>query len=300
MVSQLQLRPGSSVLIQGMSDRHDDVFYVRAKTGLERAHLHRTSFTTIIRFPNRSKMLSRFLDNAKQHDLWFQAIRTFGYRGDQEIEVVFEGSFPDDESHFVYRLSIERVLEELLPDPEARTTSTEILQFSRPIMGNVMSTVYHLDIPLIGGRFHKVRMKTTGIGKFFKHDQGKLLLVGLRLDLNSMTLTVDTAFSRKKHFLLVFTGRNLKYAPPVTSTILDSLQGIINVDAISAYEYVKFDPRSYEVGGTIPLSGRIEMLCTADQELDASEEEITLRREIDKIVKSDCELFCFRIQIFNT
>src|SRR5687767_14775096 len=89
MLKQLELRPGALAIVQGMSPTARE-FFLRARSGLANV-VGRTPFTAAVRLANKPKVLHRFLTLARQQDIQFQAIRTFGYRADDASEVVFEG-----------------------------------------------------------------------------------------------------------------------------------------------------------------------------------------------------------------
>ncbi len=333
VLKQLELRSGSRVIVQGLSSGAD--FFLRAGSGLEDVSAGRTPFTATIRFRNEPKILLRFLTAALKSDLRFQTIRTFGYRGTEESELIFEGTLPDRELHFVYRHNVgllldtilsklseetdkvleneQRIktltLESVLPyiddlyhqfvnqrgDKEASLVNHEVLRFARTPTGEkvfqageVTSTVYRLDIPMLRDRFLKIRVPLVAHQPMMPESRIEIARLGLAFD--SMTVTVGL-LRNETAFVLVFEGRDLDRAPPVTQAILHALPEDVNVDAISAYEYLDFDPDAGDERDRRELRpmGRIEMLCVTPEISLVQPEEILdeLRPIIAKVLENE-------------
>ena len=292
LLRQLELRPGSKVIVQGLADREKQEFYLRAHSGLEDEH-EETPFTASLRFKNEPQVLARFLALANEKKIDFRAIRTFGYRGTDESDLIFEGSVPDRQHHFVYRHNLKALLESAVDglrhhetrEIQATVISHEVLRFKETVSAEIGTSVYRLDIPVLRDRFLKVRVSVIGdmTGPF---SEMQLTLARLSVELDSMTLAIKTELGNQDTFLLVFEGRDLEKGYPVTSTILNVLPDFVNVDAISAYEYLAFDSEASDPR-KLKAMGRIEMLCVAPtiRELDHALVQRTLEAEIGKILE---------------
>jgi len=293
LLKQLEIRPGSKVILQGLADADKDEFYLRARSGLETVNAAHTPFTASIRFKNEPKILARFLALANEKEVDFKAIRTFGYRGTDESDLVFEGSVPDRQHHFVYRQNLKTLLEQILDglrngengELQATVISHEVLRFKEIIKADVGSTVYRLDVPVLRDRFLKVRIPVSG-KTTERFSETQLTLARLNVEFDSMTIAIKTDLGQKNTFLLVFDGRDLEEGYPVTSTILKVLPDGVNVDAISAYEYVAFDSEADDPR-QLKAMGRIEMLCVTPEliELDHAGVQRQLVAAIGDILK---------------
>lgn len=284
LVTQLQLVPGSSVLVQGLGRGKLPTVYVRARTGLEASRLETMPFTATVRFPNKPHMLQRFLHGAVNVGVQLQAVRTFGYRGEQESDVVIEGSIPAPEPSFVERHNLRNLLNEIASDLNGTITTAETLKFVGTVEGRIMDALYYLDMHLFSGRYLKVRVNPRGLSEPFKSKPPMLHPARVRLDYTTLTLTIDP-FTDVYRYLLSFSGRDLG-DQPVTKVILDTLPAQVNVDALSAYEYVRFDPDQPDLRTKTKPSGRIEMLCTSGQMLDAEGVQDALRDAVGRTLGS--------------
>src|SRR5262245_43179 len=101
LLKQLEIRPNSKVIIQGQPLAEDAEFFLRARSGVETVGAGRSPFTATVRMRNQPKVLDKFLTRANIAGVGFQGIRTFGYRAKEESDLVFEGSVPDQQRHFV-------------------------------------------------------------------------------------------------------------------------------------------------------------------------------------------------------
>ena len=269
IMKQLELRRGAAVIVQGVPTGKNTEFFLRVRSGLEVGTPARTPFTAAVRFRNRPKVLAQFLTAASERQIQFQTIRTFGYRAKDESELVFEGSVPDKELHFVHRYNVRALLDEIVVGikdtegkAEAAVITHEVLRFTDFMLGLVSSTAYRIEIPVLRERFLKIRLE---VPEDWVLPEDRLDVARLGLELDSMTVTIGTELRKARSYILVFEGRDLA-GEAVTQAIVDALPRKVNVDAISAYEYRAFDP---DVEGGDPRDlrplGRIEMLCVAPE-----------------------------------
>lgn len=293
----LQLRPGATFLIQGLEEialafqeaQELPPCYVRSRTGLELEDESRVQFIVTVRFPNTAGKLRRFLELSARKEIQFRSLRTFGYRGSQESDLVFEGSIPADKhdfEDFVYRGDIKNILEKI-----ARSCGAEVIRVERLkidptfLTGQIGTTLYHLDIPILGGRFFRLRFENQHLLL------SKILLIRLVADYGTGTMMVDISFGQLEHHLLSVTYFAEVDAPPVTEQILSSISKGMNVEAISGAEFLSFDPEAEEQAPGVRgmradyLSlqsvrarprARIEILCTLEGEVKAVDEKISI------------------------
>jgi serine/threonine protein kinase len=320
--TQMQLVPGSSAHVQGLVREikqpagSEPPIYIRARTGEAPKATPGSPmpFTATLRFPNKPQMLRRFLRSAAKRGVKLEALRTFGYRGDHLSDVVIEGSIPAPEPSFVERHNLRTILSDIVTSREvtnaggtnaevtnaevttrvapAKVTTAETLKFSSPIVGTVMYSLYYLDLPLFSGRYLKIRVNCKGRAEPFKDTPPALRPARVHLDFTTLTLTIEP-FSGLRQYLLVFSGDNLTNQPPITKTILENLPENVNVDALSAYEYVEFDPHRPDSPAKTPPSGKVEMFCTSRDEIDVLKVQESLETAVAGILGAKAKEMSF-------
>lgn len=313
----LQLRPGSKFLrkevqfVQVDGKNRPSFFYLRPYTGLGALpDWGAIQFIVTVRFPNEPGILRRFLEMAAARHVKFHSMRTFGYRGFEESELVFEGSIDrnqrqiENTKDFLNREGRE-ILEEIVDDLTTvdgqESSRAEVVRFERMNVhgsrpdGSVSTTLYHLNLSIVGGHYFKLRLENP------QFSLTEPRFVRLVADYGTGSLKVDIEFGFLTHCFLAVKFGELEKAPPVTKQLLSALPAEINVEVLQASEFVDFDSKPpgrhlAEGGGEPPrdgrftvlprTKGRVEILCTTTRAIDSKAEEQRMNKELETMGES--------------
>ncbi|MCP3956573.1 MAG: protein kinase [bacterium] len=273
MLTQLQLVPGSGVLVQGLGSGSSDTLQVRPEKGSEKYPTGYSPFIATIRFRNQVGVLRRFLASARDHGILFELLNTRGLRGKSMTDVLCEGVVAHTEPYFDPGKAIAAVLEKAAKPAGGDVLMAFPIDYKKPKNGKVLFSSYRTKIPILRGSYGKVRVDTQGSGRPFKHFEGEINILRVELDRLRLTLTLDTSFSDLQPYILYFNAVDIDPASPITQTILEvmySQDEEFKVEALEAFEYPE-----YRAGALTPLgkdlirpTARVEVLFTRGVPID--------------------------------
>ena len=272
MLHQFQLTPASAVIVQGLDQDSVQLLQLRPRKGSDDRSMGKIAFIASIRLPNQPKILSLFLSEASKNGIRFASIRTQGLRSEDYADIVCEGGLSQVPPLFNPAEAISSQLHRTAKAIAGEILCSSPVYYADSRSGNVVSSVYRLNIPVLRGEYRKVRFSVYGKCRPLRKHENALTLCRTSLDSGRTTLTLDLSIGELPTYLLFFESAKLAPGSPVTETILQNLPARVNVDALDAYEYVKYDPTSAELGagGTGVRIGVIEMLLTCRETKDFS------------------------------
>jgi len=282
MLAQLQLRPGSIVLAQGLNVPHPALVSIRPSKGSEHHALGRFPFMASIRFPNLPSVLGNFLNAAHDRGISFTSIRTHGARGDAMADVLFEGVLLRVGPGFEPGKAIATELSEPAREASGDVISAYSISLGNYELGTILTSGYEVDLPILKGSYSKVRFNTGGRGRPLKELEDRLYLIRAQLDVARTTVTFDLSMTKVPVSIFSFNAADLRPNSPVTQTVLSSLLPLgVNVDAIDAFEYLEQGPKTMVAGHRGgQLTGTIEMLLTSESPLDPGSE-VRIREKLE-------------------
>lgn len=280
MLKQLQLVPGSTVLVKGL-EAPQSRLVLRPGKGWDNHLLGQHRFLATLRFPNRPNTLRKFLSAAVEKAIRFSSIRMQGLRSETWADVMLEGGTDTPIEDFELGSGM---LGEAAADAAGYVLSGRPMVLAGVRAGSVVSSAYILDLPLLPHQYGKIRLSSYGApkGRPLKDFEGRLVLVRLALEMTRSTITVDLELTTKgkKPYLLYFESVGLGAGAPIAQTILRALsEDDLNIDAVDAFEYLDHDPKMMG-SGTDKHVARVEMLLISST-LDAASVEQGIRNEIE-------------------
>ena len=288
MLDRLQLRPGSSVLVQGLKNSRPTEIHVRPKKGTENLTGPNKPFIVSVRFPNRPGSLLDFLSESHAAGVNFTSIRTWGVRAETFADVQCEGGItPTSVTEFDPAETISNSITKVATTAGGSVVHSSVIQYNAPNVAKVLTSLYVVDLPVLRGRYGKIRVNLGGQARPLKEREGHASVIRLQLDPLRMTISLDLSFAALAPYLLKFEAVELKENAAVTLTLLKlanqhTKDPQVNLEALDAFEYLTWRPgtaNDAEDAATQRV-GVIEALLTRTEPIDT----LTLRSELEEAV----------------
>lgn len=298
LADHLQFRAGSTFIYQsveptrGNADYEGQVrqpsIFLRPKTGIEVARGDR-KFAITVRFPNKPGQLNSFLKESHACGISYRSIKTFGYRGADDSDLIFEGCMTgilEERGDFSKSSSLDRLINAVARKCQAELMGSDSLCFaSQGTSGQVGGHQYILDLPVVGGRFRRLRLASNSSVLLARLHE--ISLVRLVANFGTGSLEVDCNFCLANHYIITANCSRIDQAAPLTHYILRSLDPRMNVDAVSGAEFYGLWNGSGKKAP--PPGGRLELLCTSAFLIDEQVQNEKVLLQIGQHTEVDAE-----------
>lgn len=248
ILDRLQLRPGSSALVQGLQHRSPTEIHIRPKKGTEAVRSPNKPFIASVRFPNVPGALMDFLSQADHDGVHFTSIRTSGVRAESFSDLQFEGGVaPRSMNEFDSAETIARSLFAAATKAGGSVIDSSVIQYKEPRVAKVLTSHYLVDFPVLRGRYGKIRVNLGGLARPLRDKEGRVSVTRVQLDPVRMTISLDLSFANLAAYLLKFEAVELREDAAVTLSLLQTIKRHtsdppLNLDALDAFEYLTWRP----------------------------------------------------------